>query len=103
MSWGGLNRVRRHRRFLSGSSAPANATAQYVDAGHRKQLRWAGSYTCRYAGSKTFQRVVSNILCDCESGVERYRAFWPSLAACLEQPERWLRTGGVAPPIGSSW
>jgi hypothetical protein len=40
----------------------APCAGQCDAAGVRKQLQWAGSYTCRYGGSKTFLGVVSKNL-----------------------------------------
>jgi hypothetical protein len=77
---------------LSGSNALASATPECLERGARKQLRWAGSYTCRCRGSKTFQRVVSNNLLGFRTSfIDVVHGAIPSPTP-WEQSERWLRT-----------
>ena len=56
------------------SSRGSHALANAMPRGVRKQLRWAGSYTCRYGGSKTFRGVVSKNLVPV---LTHHSGYWP--------------------------
>ena len=65
--------MRRHCQFLSGSNALANA----MPDGFRKQLRWAGSYTCRWRGSKTFRELCPRF-CASVTVASIIKVIWPT-------------------------